>query len=307
MDIMVIINQIVQLFLVIGLGFFLRRHGSIDDVFYDRLSKFVLNVTMPLMIVGSVLKSGTAVSLDTASVVCSCAILIVLLPAAAWVLTMMLPVKKEKRGLYIFMIMYPNVGFMGFPLMKSIFGDSSVLGTAVINMCFNVSLFTLGRMVMSGGKMKKGSFRISILLSPGIVASLVAVVCYLMKLPCPAVVTDSINLVGSMTTPLAMLLIGVILAKIPVKDILGDMRVWLFSVLIQLLIPAALYPVMKLTIADELIRGITLIIAAMPVANSAVLFASEYQKDDVFAAKTIFVSTVISIVTIPLLATWFLL
>lgn len=307
MNIMVIINQMVQLFLVIGLGFFLRRRGSIDDAFYDRLSKFVLNVTMPFMIIGSVLKSGTGISLDTVSVVCSCVILIALLPAAAWILTMLLPVKKENRGLYIFMIMYPNVGFMGFPLMKSIFGDSSVLGTAVINMCFNVSLFTLGRMVMSGERMGKGSFRISALLSPGIIASLLAVLCYLVKLPCPSVVTDSLNLVGSMTTPLAMLLIGVILAKLPVKDILGDVRVWMFSVLIQLLIPAALYPVMKLTISDELIRGITLIIAAMPVANSAVLFASEYRKDDLFAAKTIFVSTVISIVTIPLLVTWFLL
>lgn len=307
MDIMVIVNQMIQLFLVIGLGFWLRRRGAIDDVFYDRLSGFVLNVTMPLMIVGSVLKSGAGISLDAGSVAASCLILIVLLPALSWAVTMVLPVKRENRGLYLFMMMYPNVGFMGFPLMKSIFGDSSVLGTAVINMCFNVSLFTAGRAVMSGERMAGGGFRPASLLSPGILASLLAVFCYLVKLPCPAVVSDSINLVGSMTTPLAMVLIGAVLAKLPVRDIFNDVRVWLFAVLIQLILPAALYPVIRLTVADELLRGITLIIAAMPVANSAVLFASEYKKDEVFAAKAIFVSTVISIVTIPLLVTWFLL
>lgn len=303
---MVIINQMIQLFLVIGLGFFLRKTGMIDDVFYDKLSKLVLNVTMPLMIVGAVLKSGAGIQLDTVSVLFSCIILTILLPAAAWLLSVILPVEPENRGLFIFMIMYPNVGFMGFPLMRAIFGDDSVLGTAVINLCFNVSLFTVGRMVISGEKLK-GSFSIRKLMTPGVVASLLAVCIYIVKMPCPSVLSDTINLVGSMTTPLAMLLIGAVLAKLPMRNILGDYRVWLFSVLIQLIIPAAFYPLMKWLIADELMRGITLIICAMPVANSAVLFAAEYQKDDVFAAKTVFISTMISIVTIPLLVSWFLL
>lgn len=305
-DMTVMINQMIQLFLVIAMGYWLRRTGTIDDTFYDRLSSFVVNVTMPLMILGSVLESGTSVSLDTASVTWACVILLGGLPVTAWIITMLLPIKKDRKNLYRFMIIYPNIGFMGFPMLRSIFGDQSILGAAVINMCSNVSIFTLGRMVMSGGT-EKGGFSISNMMTPGVLASLAAVFCYLVKLPCPAPITSALNLVGGMTTPLAMLLIGAVLAKIPAKEILVDVPAWLFAILFQLLIPAALYPLMRLTVTDDLLRGVTLVIAAMPVANCAVLFASEYHQDDIFAAKCLFTTTVISIVTIPLLVKWFLL
>lgn len=302
----VMINQLVQLFLVIGIGYFLRRRGTIDDIFYDRMSSFVVNVTMPLMILASVLKSGTEASLDTLSVMWACIILLAGLPAAAWAVTTVFPIKKEIKSLYRFMLMYPNIGFMGFPMLRSIFGDRSMLGASIINMCSNVSMFTLGRAVMSG-KTGRDSFSLSSMINPGVIASLAAVFCYLIKLQCPPVIVNALDLVGGMTTPLAMLLIGAVLAKIPAKSILADVPAWLFAVLFQLLIPAALYPLLKLAVADELIRGIALVVAAMPVANCAVLFASEYHQDEVFAAKCLFTSTIISIVTIPLLMEWFLI
>lgn len=304
MDMNIILNQIAQLFLVMGLGYGLYKLGQVDDIFYVRLNKFVLNVTMPSMILGSVLTKGQTVEIYIPSMIASCLILVAVLPALAWTVVKLLPLKQQEQGLYAFMIMYPNVGFMGFPLMRSIFGADSVLATAIINMCFNVSLFTVGRMTISGKG--NGSFNPKTLLSPGIAASLCAIVCYSFRIPCPSAAGDALNLVGSMTTPLAMMLIGVILAKIPLKEVWKDKRVYLFSLLIQLIIPAGAWPILRFLITDPLIRGITLIILAMPVANSAVIFAGEYRKDEIFAAKTVFMSTFISIATIPLLVLWFL-
>ncbi len=305
MNMNVILNQMGQLFLIIGLGYGLNKLGQIDDAFYSRLNKFVLNVTMPAMILGSVLSKTQTVKIHPPSMAVSCLVLVAVLPAIGWALAKLLPIQKKDQGLYAFMIMYPNVGFMGFPLMRSVFGPDSILATAIISLCFNISLFTAGPMAM-GGK-EKGSFSLKAFLSPGIISSLCAAACYAFHIPCPQAAGDALNLVGSMTTPLAMMLIGVILAKIPFKEVWKDRQALVLSLIIQLGIPAAAWPALKLFIPDPLIRGITLIILAMPAANSAVIFAGEYGKDEIFAAKVVFMSTFISIATIPLLVMWFLL
>ena len=133
MDVTVILNQMVQLFLVMAAGYELYKWGQIDDAFYSRLNRFVLNVTMPAMILGSVLTGSRTVAIHVPSMTAACLILTVLLPGLSFLTAGFLPVKKEDRGLYAFMIMYPNVGFMGFPEMKSIFGNDSVLATSVID------------------------------------------------------------------------------------------------------------------------------------------------------------------------------
>ncbi len=312
MDVTVILNQMVQLFLVMAAGYELYKWGQIDDAFYSRLNRFVLNVTMPAMILGSVLTGSRTVAIHVPSMTAACLILTVLLPGLSFLTAGFLPVKKEDRGLYAFMIMYPNVGFMGFPVMKSIFGNDSVLATSVINLCFNVSLFTLGPAVMYGkGKSAntgkwQNVFSLKTFLSPGIIASVCAVLFYGFHIPCPPAAGNALNLMGSMTTPLAMMLIGVILARIPFGEVWRDRRVYLFTLLIQVIIPAVAWPVLTLLIPDMLIRGIALIILAMPAANSAVIFAGEYGKDEILAAKMVFFSTFMSIATIPLIVMWFL-
>jgi len=307
MDITIVLNQMIQLFLIISLGYLLRKINCIDDLFNEKLSKLVLDVTMPAMIVASVLKTNGTVPLHLPSIIASCIILIIILPLLSYFIVVLLHISREQMGLYLFMMMYPNVGFMGFTVMNSIFGPDAILSTAIINICFNVSLFTVGKSMMSLDSWKQQKFSARNIISPGMVASLGAIVLYGFQIRFPEILTDTLEIVGSMTTPLAMLLIGVTLAKLPAREIWGDYKVYLFSGLIQIILPVGSYPILKFFIPNELIRGITFIILAMPVANSAVLFANEFHKDTSFAAKTIFMSTLMSVVTIPFLVYCFLL
>ena len=201
----------------------------------------------------------------------------------------------------MFMMMFPNVGFMGFPLMQAIFGNESILSTAVINMGFNLSLFTLGVWVMSYDQKEKRKFHIKNLLSPGVIASLAALVIYVLNVSFPQVVSNPISLIGDMTTPLAMLIIGATLSQYKMKDVFLDLKVYLFVLIIDLVIPILFSPLIKMFINDVMIQGIALIILAMPVANGAVLFAKKYNQDEFLAAKTVFISTLMSIMTIPIL------
>lgn len=201
----------------------------------------------------------------------------------------------------MFMMMYPNVGFMGFPLMQAIFGNESILSTAIVNMAFNLSLFSLGTMVMNYENNQHFTFDFKSLLSPGILASLLAIMIYIFHLQFPSTIIESLTLIGNMTTPLAMMIIGTTLATYSLKDIFYDSKVYVFSGFINLLIPILFYPIIDYLLIDPMIKGITLIILAMPVANGAVLFAKTYQQDEFLAAKTVFISTLLGIVTIPFL------
>ena len=120
-------------------------------VFVQQLTNLVLNLTMPCMILSSVMNSIDTPALPLKDIIIAMFILVIILPVAAFLMIRRI---KTNQGLYLFMIMYPNVGFIGFPLMQSIFGSEAILATAIINMGFNLSLFTLGIVAINYGENK---------------------------------------------------------------------------------------------------------------------------------------------------------
>ena len=217
MDIMLVVNRMIQLFVMIGVGFVVARANLIQENFNQHLTKFVLNLTMPCMIISSVISSQSH-QLALRDIMLSTILLVFILPLFAYLCIRLLSLKKH-QGLYMFMMMYPNVGFIGFPLLQSIFGVESILSTAVINMGFNLSLFTLGIIVMTYGQNQRPNIDIKNLLSPGVISSLLAIFIYVLKIEMPQVIANPISLIGSMTTPLAMIIIGSTLSVYKLKDI----------------------------------------------------------------------------------------
>lgn len=266
----------------------------------DRVAstKAALPYTMPCLIISSV--SANKNGIPYQDLFLSMIILIIILPIFAY-LCLKISSLKDK-SLYLFMIIYPNVGFIGFPLLQSLFGKQSLLLTALINMPFNLSLFTLGMMIMSNNK----SFQIKKLITPGIIASLIAVLLYIFSISLPETLLQPIQLIGNMTTPLAMIIIGATLSKYPIKKILLDRKIYLFTIFIDLIIPMIFSPLVHFLIKDTMIQAMTMIILGMPVANGAVLFAKRYQQNEFLAAKTVFLSTLLSIITIPVVALCFI-
>lgn len=305
MDIMIVVNQLIQLFMMIGIGFVIAKTGLFEGDFNQKLTKFVLNLTMPCMIIASVMTTQN-VTIALKDIMISTILLVLVLPVFAYICIYLLPFIKHK-GLYMFMMMYPNVGFMGFPLMQSIFGNESILSTAIINMSFNLSLFTLGVIVMNYGQTDRPQLQLKNLLSPGVISSLIAILIYILKIELPKVIVNPITLIGNMTTPLAMIIIGATLAVYKIRDIFSDVKVYFFTIFIDVIIPIIFYPFISAFIRDAKLQEMTLIILAMPVANGAALFAKTYGQDEFLAAKTVFISTLMAIITIPLLVYFFLI
>jgi predicted permease len=307
MNINVVINQMLQLFLILGLGYFLNKIKLFDTAINQKLNLLILNVTTPAMILASVSSNNQSSNTGVVLKVLLVAIAIfVILPILSFILVKIMRVPKHQEGIYMFMTVFSNIGFMGFPVIKSIFGSQAVFYTAIFNMVFSLLVFTLGIFLINYGTENKADFNIKTLLSPGIVSSFGAIVIYFLKIPIPSVLGSTLNSVGNITTPIAMMLIGSTLANIDIKEVFTEFRIYPYTLVRQILIPAVFYPILKFFISNPLILGVTLIVLAMPVGNSAVQFATKYEADIDLAAKSVFITTLISVFTIPLIVAVFL-
>ncbi len=301
MSISIVLNQLITLFILMALGFILFRIHMMPKEFNRQLTKLLLNVTMPALIISSVLTVEEKASGGTVFFVLLLAIgMYLLLPVLGTIIAKLLFVPKKQLGLYVFMTVFSNVGFMGFPLISALLGNEAVFYTALFNIIFNLSAYSYGILLVNYGTKDPVKPNLGLLLSPGILLSLLAVVIYFIDISFPKCIADAISSVGGLTTPLAMLLIGASLGSMNLKEVFLDWRIYPYTVLKQLVLPIALFPVLKLFIHDELLLGVTLIMLSVPVANTAVLFSTAYHADEKLAARTVFITTLSSLVTIPL-------
>lgn len=303
----VLLNQLIQLFLVMGVGYALFKLKYIDEDFSRKLTRLLLDVTMPLMILSSVMDSNAEKDYSKiSSVFLFSFIMYVFLTIISIVIVKLLRFPKKDQGTYMFLHMFSNTAFMGFPVISSLYGAEAMIYTAILNVFFNIFAFTVGIIMINydaekqGGSSVRSLVNFKSLVTPGTAGSLLAVVIYFIPVKFPAVITGVCSSVGGVTSAMAMLLIGATLAKMPLKIIFNDWHVYFFTVMKQVVVPVLVWPLMKLAISDELIRSVLFVLFLMPSGNTGVLFASRYGKNEELAAKTVFVTTFISIITIPL-------
>lgn len=302
MDIQVIIKIMIELMILIFTGYLLFKFGVFDKNFNQKLTKLILHVTMPALIISSVLSASQRPDGNTVKMtfIASAAIYVVL-PVIGIIVAKLMKVDKKKQGLYGFMMAFSNVGFMGFPVVNAVFGATAVFYTAIINIVFNISTFTIGVISLKYGGGTKSKINLGKILSPGMIFSAMAVVIYVFNVNLPSIIEKTINNIGSTTTVLAMLLMGSTLATIPLSNVFNEGKVYMFCFIKQVIIPVILYPTIKFFIKDTLLFEVILILMMMPIAANAIMFSIEHGADEKLAAKSVFISTVMSMATIPLI------
>lgn len=299
MHIQVIVNQMIILFLVIIVGYIANKVGILDKSQNQKLSSLILNITCPALILSSVFetKSGDFKTVIQIFII-SIAIYIVL-PFMGILFGKILKVPKEDRNLYQFMTIFSNIGFMGYPVIQSIFGTQALFFAAICNMIFNIFCYSYGIYLMSG--CDKLSFDFKKIINPGIIFSIIAVIIYLTKWQMPQIIGETSSLIGATTTPLAMMLIGSSLADIPPKEVINDVRIYLYTIIKQIVMPILFWWVLKFIVFDKVVLGVLVILVAMPVGSITVMFCNQYKGNIDLASKSIFITTLASVFTIPTL------
>lgn len=300
--------QMVVLFAVGATGYAAKRLNLMDEDFDRKLSKLILSTALPALMLAAVL---TAEALPSPAqlgwtIAVSCASYVVLV-ASGFALTAVLRVPDGRKGVFRFMMMFGNTGFIGFPVTAAIFGMEALIYATVFNLVFNVLVFSLGVWLLAtdneyGVKVKMGP---KAFLSPCIVASVAAIALAFAGVHGVPVLGEALDTLGSLTTPAAMLIIGSSLANVPVRQLVGGPRLMAAALVRLLAAPALVWLALHFVVSDPVLLGVIVVLSAMPVATNGTMLCFQYGGDSKTMAQGTFVTTLLAVVTIPVLAVLF--
>lgn len=296
-----VFEPILVLFLILMTGFFARRFGVFGDNVTKGLSGLLLKVTLPALIIDSLQRTFSPELLRQSAGVLMLSLPIYLISAAVALGVGALPwVGKENAGVMRFAVMFPNTGFMGYPVVLSMLGSEALFLAVIYNLPYNLVIFTLGVVFITMGRGGKHRFDPRILLSPAVLSVVVGFVLFSLSVTLPTPVAESLRLLGSVTTPLAMIIVGATLSGMKVNEVFGNWRIYFVSLLRLLVMPVGLLLLFSRFNINPMLLSVVVLLNAMPVAVNAALFAAEYDANPGLAAQVVFVSTMFSAFTIPL-------
>ena len=289
------------LFLIIGLGFAAAKAKLFPKNTNRALAQLVIYITNPCTVLFSVLGSERGLTNREVLIltVISAAFFAVVI-GIGLVLPRLLRCPAEKRGLYAFMCTFSNMGFLGFPVVSALYGANAVFYASIFNLIFQLVVYTFGVWLMGGAK---GGFRLEwkTFCSPIILASVAAYICYLTDFSAPQFIVKTLSMLSGVTSPVCMLVIGIALASVPAGKMFSNWRLYVINLVKLLGLPLLAFFALHRIVSNPLILGITVVIAAMPVATMTSMLAAKYENDEELAASGVFLSTLMSLGTIPLM------
>ena len=297
------LRQIVILSLMILVGYLGNLWGILGRDAQKWLTKVVLNICCPCMIINSVTTSQRLESMTTLLLIFATAIsYYVFLPFLGKIINILLRIPSDHRPEYEAMLIFSNLGFMGIPVMNAVLGQESILYLSIFMAMYNVAVFGYGRILLRDPKSQDSRIDFMQMINVGSVSSLFAVLLYLLGITLPDLILEPVASLGNSTTPMAMLVIGASLANSPFLEMIRAKGMLLFSALKLLVLPLIFLGIGRLLLKDELLIGVMVLVTAMPVGSNVVMIGAEQGRDADYVAKGIFFTTLLSIITIPVIS-----
>lgn len=312
MEFLNVFQKMIELFLVILVGYFACKKKILEKEARIKLTNIVLNITLPAMILSSVMTQDELPAIgEIVQLLFVAAASYVILFLGAFLFPRLLRVPIDKRGVYQFMLTFGNVGFIGFPVTQAIFGERAIFYTSVFNLPFNILVYSVGvgfiqKSANAGGQQtsqeKKTCITAKTFLSPCMLASYLSLAMALLHIRGLQLIGNTCTMLGNITTPAALLIIGSSLAEMRFREMFGNVRVYLFTVIRLLVVPMITYAIFKPFLSNPLILGVMVIVSAMPVATNGTMLCLQYHGDERLMAQGTFLTTLGSIFTIPLIS-----
>ncbi len=295
--VLAVVGKVAVILVLILVGYLVTRRRMLTERGASEVTTLLIKLVTPCVIINSFL--GSADRLGAYELLMAVALPVLWMGIALGLSLLCFRKEPEERQKVLrFATLFSNTGFMGIPLVQGIVGDTGVIYASFGVVVFNILCWTYGYSMMSGGA--KMNLK-TLLLNPGVIGLAFGLPIYFLGLKLPAVVSEPLGLLADLNTPLAMLVIGTYIAGADLHSFMSDMAVYRVSFL-RLIAAPLIYLVLLLVIQPgETLFVSTMVQAATPVAANTVLFAVQYKRDSELASKLVAVSTVLSIITIPVL------
>ncbi len=298
----VIFQQMCIIFLLMMIGYWCSRRGILSETAGKDVSALVVNICNPMLMLSSVLESQTDI---TGEKILTAVVVVFFMYAALVLLAVLLPkflrVPQKIQGHYGVMVLLGNVGFVGIPVIEAVLGSQYVIYVVIVCIYFNIIAYTYGQILIDKGQEgHEARFRPGRMINVGTIAGVVSILLFVFRPELPWILTQTIHYGGRATTFLSLVMIGISLAHQPLKEIFTDVKMYLFVAVRFVVVPVVFGLVTRRFVQDTMMCLTLLLLMAMPVANLPLMMAEEEWIDGTVLSRGIVLSTILSLVTIPL-------
>ena len=293
----------ITLFAIVVVGYVAGRLGYFENGFDRHLSRLVINITCPALILSSSMSGELPDRRYILPLLGISILTYVVLTAAAWVLSRILTRKVADRGVVAFALVFGNVGFMGYPVVASIFGHQAVFYAAVLNVVNTFAVFTIGTMMITGGEGSDAEcFSKKVLYSTPMLSAYLSMLIVALGIDnIPDYVSQPLTMIGNITVPAALLIIGSSMSQLPLRALMGNLTVYGTTLFRLALLPVGVHFLCLALGFDPFVTSINTVVIAMPVATYGTILCLKYNRDTTLIAEVTFITTLLSMLTIPLL------
>ena len=313
---MAIGQVMLTLFAIVVVGYIAGKLGYMGGTFDKKLSKVVIDITCPALILSSAMTGELPDRRYILPLLGISVLTYVLLTGVALLLPRFLTKKKDDEGVIGFAMMFGNVGFMGYPIVASIFGHEAVFYAAVLNVVNTFTVFTVGTMLIVGKNLestveekemsRKKMLRKVLYSTPMLSAYLTMLIVALEIKDIPEFISQPLTMIGNITVPAALLIIGSSMSQLPLRALLGNGTIYTTTLMRLAVLPVGIHYLMTLLGFSSFVVGINTVVIAMPVATYGTILCLRHGKDTTLITEVTFITTLLAMISIPLLVTWLL-
>ena len=300
MSFMATFSKMLMILFAISMGYLANRLKILDDGSNRKLTKLVLNITIPGLILSAVMTGEAQPEVGTVlSVWKMAAVYYAVELLAVLVVPALLGGTDRQKGVWRFSLLFTNAIFIGYSVLGALYGERAVFYAVLLTLPVNALSFSVGPLMLGGSR----RFSWKSLCTPSFLSSVLSLAIVLAGIQVPAYAGEVLGFVGDMTAPLSLLVLGSVLAGMPLGKVFAMPRIWALSLVRLVAMPVLLLVCLRPLGLDPVVLSTGVIIMATPAAVNGFMLAIEHDGDSECMAQTIFLSTLCSIVTIPLVAT----
>ena len=298
-NLLLVAGQVLTLFLLMGVGFFLARRGQLTAPGLAQMTHVLLYVVSPCVVVDALAQAERSPALMASILWCFPALIVSYVIYALLAIPLYPKLPRDTRDALRMGTIYGNTGFMGIPLISGVLGQAAMPYCTVGLGVFNIATWTHGAVLMGG---KENASAKKALLNPGVLGCAAGFFLFFTGLVMPGPIASAVGFLGSLNTPLAMLVIGAQMAGADLPATFRRRDLWLASGMKLILLPALTMVLLLPFRLPPLTYQTLVILSACPTAGITSIFAQRFGRDPASAAQLVTLSTLLSILTLPMAA-----
>ena len=297
---MVLLQQMGILFVYMMIGYVACKKEYFDQEFGKKLSWLVVNVANPMLAISAVVNNEEQIAkkdfyVTVLLAICFYAFFLIL----AQILPRLIGVQKSDIGVYKMMTTLNIIRNKCFPMIAAAYGNGALIYAVPFSIMFNILCYTWGIQTLCGGGEKGNWKRI---INIGTISGIISIVLFFMQIPVPIMICSLSAGLCNLTGPLSMLVIGISIAAMELKDLFTDVKLLKFALIKLLAVPVAAMLLVCQVIDNRLICEVFLVMMATPAASMCAMLSQQYGGDYELAAKGVALTTILSVVTMPIVS-----